>query len=223
MPQTGDDAVHLVAGKLAALARLRALCHLDLQLIGIDQIVRGDAKPCRGHLFDRAATPITIHILLVAIFVLAAFAGIRLASDAVHCNRQRLVRFLADRSEGHCASREALHDLFCRLDLVDRDWLTSLLDLHQTTQRSQILALLVYEICIFLERFEILFANAVLQLADGERVQQVIFAIHAEVIAATNRQLGICVRDRTERKFVLQLRLAGENIQTNTADAGACA
>ena len=42
-----DDLVHLVAGKLAALAGLGALRHLDLQLVGVDQVVGGDAEARR--------------------------------------------------------------------------------------------------------------------------------------------------------------------------------
>ena len=45
--------VDLVAGQLAALAGLGALRHLDLQLVGVDQVVAGDAEAARGHLLDR--------------------------------------------------------------------------------------------------------------------------------------------------------------------------
>ena len=38
--QPGDVVVDLVAGQLAALAGLRALRHLDLQLVGVDEVVR---------------------------------------------------------------------------------------------------------------------------------------------------------------------------------------
>ena len=56
----------------------------------------------------------------VARRVLAAFAGVRLAAEPVHRDRERLVRFLADRAVRHRAGREALHDRLDRLDLVER-------------------------------------------------------------------------------------------------------
>ena len=46
-----------------------------------------------------------------------------------------------------------------------------------------------------------------------------ILAIHAEVIAASNREFGICIRDGTERKFVLELRFARENVKTYATNA----
>ena len=47
--------VDLVARELAALAGLRALRHLDLQLVGVDEVVRGDAEAAGRHLLDRAS------------------------------------------------------------------------------------------------------------------------------------------------------------------------
>ena len=47
---------------------------------------------------------------LVAIGFLAAFAGVRLAADAVHRDRERGMRLARDRAVGHGAGREALDD-----------------------------------------------------------------------------------------------------------------
>ena len=52
----GDFLVDLVAGQLAAFARLGALGHLDLQLLGADQVFAGDAEAAAGHLLDGAAS-----------------------------------------------------------------------------------------------------------------------------------------------------------------------
>ena len=57
---SGDDLVDLVAGELTAFARFRALGHLDLQLVGVDQVLVGDAEPSGGHLLDGAATQIAV-------------------------------------------------------------------------------------------------------------------------------------------------------------------
>ena len=56
----GDPGPDLVAGKLAALAGLGPLGHLDLQLVGIDQVLAGHAEPARGHLLDRAALAVAV-------------------------------------------------------------------------------------------------------------------------------------------------------------------
>ena len=53
--QARDVAVDLVAGQLAALARLGALRDLDLELVGVDQVVHGHAEAAGGHLLDRRA------------------------------------------------------------------------------------------------------------------------------------------------------------------------
>ena len=58
----GDPRVDLVAGQLAALAGLGALRHLDLQLVGVDQVLAGDAEAARGHLLDRAAPRVAVRV-----------------------------------------------------------------------------------------------------------------------------------------------------------------
>ena len=103
-------AVDLVAGQLAALARLGALGDLDLEIVGIDQIFGGDAEPARGDLLDRRALESPLAQRLEAVALLAALAGVRLAADPVHRHRQRGVRLAADRAEAHRAGREALDD-----------------------------------------------------------------------------------------------------------------
>ena len=49
-------------GQLAAFAGLRALRDLDLQIVRVDQVIRGDAETRRGHLLDRAAAQIAVRI-----------------------------------------------------------------------------------------------------------------------------------------------------------------
>src|SRR5437867_3762491 len=99
MPQARNYVVNFVARKLSAFPRFRALCHFDLELVGVNQVVCRHTKSRRSYLLDRAATPVTVGVFLVALFVLATFAGVRPSSDPVHCDRQGLVRFLADGAE----------------------------------------------------------------------------------------------------------------------------
>ena len=56
-----------------------------------------------------------------ALRLLAALAGVGLAADAVHGDRQSLVRLARDRAEAHGAGGEPLHDLGGRLHLLKRN------------------------------------------------------------------------------------------------------
>jgi hypothetical protein len=76
-PHLGDALVDLGARQLAALAGLGALGHLDLQVVGVDQVVGGDAEAARGDLLDRAAPPAAVVVALEAVRLLAALAGVR--------------------------------------------------------------------------------------------------------------------------------------------------
>src|SRR5690606_2394799 len=106
VPGAGDPRVHLLRGQLATLARLRALRQLDLQVVGLGEVLAGDAEAARRDLLDRAAALGVDE----AVGVLPALAGVRLAADAVHRDRERLVRLARDRAVAHRAGREALDD-----------------------------------------------------------------------------------------------------------------
>ena len=116
VPGLGHPRVDLLPGQLAALAGLGALRHLDLDVVGVGEVLRGHAEPAGRDLLDRAA-PLGV---VEAVRVLAALTGVGLRAEPVHRDREGLVRLLADRAVGHRAGREALDDLGDRLDLVDR-------------------------------------------------------------------------------------------------------
>ena len=99
MPHARDGRVDLVAGQLAAFAGLGALRHLDLHHVGVDEIFRRDAEAARGDLLDRRAHRIAVRHRLEAVALLAAFAGVGLAADPVHGDRERGVRLARDRAE----------------------------------------------------------------------------------------------------------------------------
>ena len=62
VPGLRDPRVHLVPGQLAALARLGALRHLDLQVVGVDQVLAGHAEAAAGHLLDRGAAQVAVGV-----------------------------------------------------------------------------------------------------------------------------------------------------------------
>ena len=55
LPALRDIADHLVARQLAPLPGLRALRHLDLQLVGVREVDGGHAEAAGGDLLDRGA------------------------------------------------------------------------------------------------------------------------------------------------------------------------
>src|SRR6266446_8555033 len=87
---------------------------------GGGEIFRGDAEPARRGLLDRRAHRIAVRHRLEAIALLAAFAGVGLAADPVHRDRERGVRLARDRPETHRAGGETPDDVLGRLDLVKR-------------------------------------------------------------------------------------------------------
>ena len=55
VPGLGDPRIHLVTGELAALTGLGTLGHLDLQVVGVRQVLGRDTEAPRGNLLDRRA------------------------------------------------------------------------------------------------------------------------------------------------------------------------
>src|SRR5208282_3608564 len=143
----GDHRVDLVARQLSAFAGLRALRHLDLHHVGVDEILRRYAETARGDLLDRRTHRVAVRQALEAIGLLAAFAGVRLAADAVHRDRQRGVVRARERAERHGAGREALDDQDGGLDFGERRGLAAVFGgLAQTEQAAngqEMFALLV--------------------------------------------------------------------------------
>src|SRR5205085_8504620 len=121
VPDVRDVLVDLVAWQLATLARLRALGDLDLQLVGVDQVVGGDAEAARRHLLDRGAAIVAVRVERVAARVLTALTRVRLAAHGVHRDGERLVRLGGERAERHRAGREPPDDLLGGLYLLDID------------------------------------------------------------------------------------------------------
>src|SRR3546814_7795428 len=81
--------------------------------------------------------------LLEAVWLLAPLARVGAAADTVHGERERGVRFPADRAEAHRAGGETLHDLARGLHLLDRDGVFRKLEVHQSAKGQQTLVLLV--------------------------------------------------------------------------------
>ena len=224
MPHPGDGGVDLVAGQLAAFAGLGALRHLDLHHVGVDEIFRRDAEAARGDLLDRRAHGIAVRQRLEAIALLAAFAGVGLAADPVHRDRQRGMRLARDRAERHRAGGEALDDVLGRLDLVERDRLALLvlggLDLEQAAQRQQPLGLLVEDLRERLVALQRIAAHGMLQRRDRFGGPGVILAAGAVGIFAADIERVLVDRRIAERVGMAARGFFGDFGQADALDAG---
>ena len=60
VPRLRDPRIHLRAGQLAAFAGLRALRHLDLDLVRADQVLARDAEATGGDLLDRGVLRVAV-------------------------------------------------------------------------------------------------------------------------------------------------------------------
>ena len=138
-----DRRVHFHARKLSAFAGFRALGDLDLQLAGVDEIVRGHAEAAARHLLDGGIARVAVAVVEIAGRIFAALAGVRFTADAVHGDGERLVRFFRNAAIRHRPGLEPLQDALDRLDFIDAHRLGGRAEIHQTTQRAEIARLVV--------------------------------------------------------------------------------
>ena len=108
----------LVAGDLAAFARLAPLRDLDLELLGHREIAGGDAEPARRHLLDLGVGDVGPGSSYQS-WSSPPFAGVGAGAEPVHGDGQRPVRLGTERAERHRGDDEALDDGLRRLDLVE--------------------------------------------------------------------------------------------------------
>jgi len=215
----GDPRVDLATGELAAFAGLGALGHLDLELAGAGQVLAGHAEAAGGDLLDGGVLGVA---LLVgpgeARRILAAFAGVGLAADAVHGDGERLVRLLRDGAVGHGARLETLHNLFGRLDLLEGDRRAGL-ELEQAAQRAEVLPLVVDDLRVALEGRVAAGARGLLQEVDGLGREQVGLAIDAPLVDAADGQHVTVDLTLGIRGVVAGEDLLGDDVEADAADA----
>ena len=116
----GDVGRRLAPGELAALAGLRALGDLDLELVGAGEVRGGHPEPCRGDLLDPRVVAAAVRSRDVPGRVLAALAGVGGAAGPLDPDRQRLVGLRAERADAHRRDDEAPDDRPGVLDLGER-------------------------------------------------------------------------------------------------------
>ena len=191
MAGLGYPRIDLVARQLAAFTGLRALRHLDLQIVGVDQIFAGHAEASGCDLLDRAAAQVAIGVARKALWILATFAGVGASADAVHRDREGLVGFRAYRAIGHRAAGEALHNGIDGLDFAERNRCGRLLEAEQAAQGRVVLALVVDQTRVLLENLVLAGARRVLQLIHRVRIEQVVLAVTPPLVFAAPGQVGL--------------------------------
>src|SRR5713226_913842 len=222
MARPRNPRVHLVTRQLAALAGFGSLRHLDLQVVGIDQVLRCHAEASRGHLVDRRATQIAIRIAHVPIGVFAAFAGVRLPANAIHRDGQGLVRFFRDRAIRHRTGRETLQDFAQRLNFVDGNrWTHTFAEREQAPQRRQPSRLIVDELGVLLEDVVTLGARGVLELEYRLRIEEVVLTFAPPLILTTEVQVAVRAFDGPVGVGDAEASgdLLGDLVQTNAVEA----
>jgi hypothetical protein len=105
---TGNHLVDLESGQLSALTGLGTLCHLDLYLFGIDQVVGGDTEAARGHLLGLAVERDAVYRAIETVVALATLTGVGACAELVHGQGHGLVGFLAQCAERHGAGDKVL-------------------------------------------------------------------------------------------------------------------
>ena len=220
----GDRPVHLVPGKLPALAGLRALRDLDLELLGVDQVLGGHPEAPGGDLLDGGAHRVPVRERPVALGQLAALPGVRPPADPVHRDREGGVRLVRDRPERHRAGREPPDDGGGGLDLVEGDGGPRVVrlarlgepELEQPPQGEEPFALLVDEGGELPEGVEALAAHRVLELRDRPRGPHVGLAPDPERIVAAGVE-----RVAEERGVAPRLLVAPHRVGRDLLDADA--
>ena len=216
----GDRAVHLVPGKLPALAGLRALRDLDLELVGVDEVLGGHPEAPGGDLLDGGAHRVPVRERPVALGQLAALPGVRPPADPVHRDREVGVGLVRDRPERHRAGREPPDDGGGRLHLVEGDGgpVARLREpeLEEPPQGEEAFALLVDEGGELPEGVEALAAHRVLELRDRLRGPHVGLAPDAERVVAARVE-----RVPEERGVAPRLLVAPHRVGRDLLDADA--
>src|SRR6185369_14070717 len=221
MSGLGDPREHFRAGEFPPLARFGPLGHFDLDLACIGQVVAGDAEAAGSNLFDGAVLGVARFVRPgETLRVLATFAGVGLAADPVHGDRQRLVGFLANGAVGHGASFEALHDLFDRFYLFDRDRYVLFLEVEQAAQGVVPLALVVDQAGEDFELLVVIRTGRLLQRLDRERIEKMLFAVLAPLILPSRFQSRLGGYPLRIGLAVPRQQLGGYAVKIGAADPG---
>ena len=218
----GDGRRHLVTGELAPLPGLGPLGDLDLDVVGVDQVLRGHPEAAGRHLLDGTPPQVAVAVRGEAVGVLAALAGVGLAAEPVHGDGQRLVGLGRDGSVGHRPGGEPGHDRVHRLHLVDGDrGPVAGAEVHQPPEGGQMGRLLVDGLRVLLEHLVPLGPGGVLELEHRLGVEQVDLTLAPPLVLAPDLPLAVGELGGTVEvgQAVPADHLVGQDVEPHPADA----
>ena len=128
----------------------------------MNEVIGSNAESSRSDLLDRTHFRITVRHSLISFRILTAFTGVGLTAQAVHRDRQRLVRFLTDGTVGHRTCLKALDDIFYRFDFVDGDRLLRRNEFQKASDRAQSFIFFVQAAAVFLIDRIVAFSDGIL-------------------------------------------------------------
>ena len=103
--ETSDELINLVSRKLSALARLRALRQLDLEILRGGEILDRHAEASGRDLLDR-----TVAVRPEPFGILATLTRVGHRTESIESKCDRFVRLRRKRAERHRAADEMLDD-----------------------------------------------------------------------------------------------------------------
>ena len=211
-----NPGVDLRGRQLPALARLRPLCHLDLDVAGMAQVVRGDAEPPRCHLLDRGVQ----QRVAQALRRLPALARIGTRPQRVHGDGHGFVGFLRDGPKRHGAGREAFDDFGDGFNFLQRDRLDLVIaEPHDATQGHEAPRLVVHAVRVCAENLAGLGAGRDLEAGDRRRVEKVGLALAPPLVFAADAKCAVSrgnARGRV-RDHVARGDLVRDHVDTDAA------
>ena len=208
----GDNLVNLKARQLSALTRFCSLCHLNLYLLGIHQVLGGYTETSTGNLLGLRAQAYTVNLRVVAGVVLTTLTGVTAGAQLVHGQCQCLVGLDAQGTETHGTCNKMLNNAFYALNLVDWGWLSSLLESEEVADKDGAL-LLVNQFRPLLELFVVTLTGSQLQLGNGLGVPGVLNTILTPCKLTLVLQQCLLLGSRVKRNGI-----AGNLLQAHTTD-----
>ena len=230
--------------QLTAFARLGALGHFDLNLVGTVQVLGGHTKTPGCDLLDARTKRIPVEkrhvhfdllisdhtfeglalfdrdafeLLAIACGILTALARVAFAANSVHGHGQGGMGFGGDGTQRHGARGKAFDDFTCTLDTLQGNGLGRVdLELKQTSECHVATALVVDQLGILFVRVETAVSRAVLQLGNHIGRPHVLLAPGAPgVLAPRIEHVG------EHRIFGVSQAVGANGLFSNRKDANA--
>mmetsp|Transcript_19838 Transcript_19838/g.56997 ORF Transcript_19838/g.56997 Transcript_19838/m.56997 type:complete len:273 (-) Transcript_19838:1597-2415(-) len=186
----GNILGNLEARKLAALAGLGTLGHLDLDLVTVGKVVGSDSETSRGNLLDTGSA-----VIKETFRILSSLSGVGSTSQTIHRNGQRFVGLSANGTKRHGTGRKALDNISHRFNLIKRDRAARVELELELTAEGYLLVLLVDDSSKFLVSITRVGTSSDLHIHHRTRGVQVCLAALAVVVLtiAGNKRNGIIV------------------------------